>query len=264
MAHDNQDKFCKRVKELYQTFFTNVKVLDAGSLDINGNNRMYFDNSEYLGIDLGEGNNVDEVCAVEDLSIKEHGQFDTIISTEMLEHAKNWDEALENMYYLLKDGGLLLITCATDGRSEHGTTGNQEWASPFSNGYYKNISAEMFASVITPEMFDVYELNTDTVNSDLQFYGVKKTKRVNLKDLEKLAIAMQESEKIIELNLLEELNDIKNSASEYFPTMAISYELFAPMHKAAMTDLLIGDYVYLKLGYCSLGVRGKTFHLKVK
>ena len=43
----------------YGNLFKNKKVLDIGSLDINGSNRFLFEDCNYLGIDVGEGKNVD-------------------------------------------------------------------------------------------------------------------------------------------------------------------------------------------------------------
>lgn len=172
MAHQNQQMFCIKVKKLYPEFFKNVSVLDVGSLDIIGNNRSLFTDSEYIGIDLGEGRNVDVVCVIEDY--QPNRQFDTIISTEMLEHCFNWEDALLRMYELLKSGGLFLLTCAGEGRGEHGTTEHDAWASPFTNDHYFNFSNQDFASIIEPKMFQTYHLHQDILAHDLQFYGIKK------------------------------------------------------------------------------------------
>ena len=50
MAHTNQILYCESVKAKYPQFFKGVKVLDIGSLDINGSNRYLFENSDYLGM----------------------------------------------------------------------------------------------------------------------------------------------------------------------------------------------------------------------
>ena len=178
MAHGNQQDFCLMVKKLYPEYFTGKTVLDVGSLDVSfppfppGNNKILFTDCDYIGLDIGEGKNVDVVCAIEDYAPQK--RFDVVISTEMLEHAVNWQSALERMYELLKSGGLFLLTCAGEGRSEHGTTENAAWASPHTNNYYCNVSDRMFSAVIDPNLFDVYYLKNDKQNFDLQFYGIKK------------------------------------------------------------------------------------------
>jgi len=60
MAHLQQQNFVKKVKEKYPKFFTDVSVLDIGSLDINGNVKHFFSHPyRYVGVDLCEGKNVD-------------------------------------------------------------------------------------------------------------------------------------------------------------------------------------------------------------
>jgi hypothetical protein len=98
--------------------------------------------------------------------------IDTIISTECLEHDKFWKLTLITMYNTLKPGGLLIVTAGGDGREEHGTKENHSWCSPATNDYYMNVSNQMFASVLNPEMFQVYHLAQS--NKDLQFFGIKK------------------------------------------------------------------------------------------
>jgi hypothetical protein len=61
MAHKQQIEFCQKIKNSHSSFFSNKRVLDVGSLDVNGNNRYLFDNCEYTGIDIGNGKNVDIV-----------------------------------------------------------------------------------------------------------------------------------------------------------------------------------------------------------
>ena len=50
--------------------------------------------------------------------------FDTVISTEMLEHDPHWRESVQRMIELVKAervrlGRPLIITCAAPGRGEH-------------------------------------------------------------------------------------------------------------------------------------------------
>lgn len=179
MSHKNQRDFCKSVRRKYSQYFYRIKVLDVGSLDINGNNKYLFRNaifpfikSDYLGIDIVKGKNVHCVTKACDFLLPIVNYYDTIISTEMLEHDKTWKESLIFMYQAVKPGGLLLITCAGDGREEHGTTKHHAWTSPGTNDYYCNISNEMFSNILKPKMFTIYHLEQN--NTDLQFYGFKK------------------------------------------------------------------------------------------
>lgn len=106
MAHTQQREFCLSVKEKYPDMFKGVSVLDVGSLDINGNNRyLFYEGSEptsYVGIDVGEGKNVDIVCKGHEYS--PGNQFDVVISTECFEHDQHWKETVKNCIALTKPG----------------------------------------------------------------------------------------------------------------------------------------------------------------
>lgn len=135
MAHPQQVNFCLRIKHRWPHLFENKRVLDCGSLDINGNNRYLFSGGSYIGIDLFAGPNVDTVSLIHEYS----GEFDVVISTECFEHDANFDKTFQRMIEMLSPTGLLLFTCATKGRPEHGTIGHEEYASPGTNNYYRNI-----------------------------------------------------------------------------------------------------------------------------
>jgi len=173
MAHKEQIDFCISVKNKYPEKFINSKVLDIGSLDINGNNRYLFENPNYTGIDIGEGNNVDIVCKGHEFKSKE--KFDLIISTECLEHDKHWRETLLNAYNLLKKNGLLIISCAAPGREEHGTFKSSSFCSPFTQDYYRNIGENDFKEVLDlDKLFIDFELKEEhNTMHDLYFYGIK-------------------------------------------------------------------------------------------
>ncbi len=176
MAHIQQIEYCSRIRDKFPERFNNAFVLDIGSLDINGNNRYLFTNPTYIGIDIGEGNNVDFVCKGHEY--KSSMPFDVIVSTECFEHDQHWKETLQNAFNLLAPDGLLLFTCATTGRAEHGTTrSGTAWASPFShvefNEYYKNLTVEDIRSALDLTLFKDYEFEINTDSHDLYFYGIK-------------------------------------------------------------------------------------------
>lgn len=192
MAHKEQKQFCKLVKKLHPSYFRRVNVVDVGSLDINGNNRYLFSRSNYKGIDVYAGKNVDMVGtahemlpkAVGDLSIEVNSRysrrtagavlFDTIISTECLEHDKYFALSLQAMYECLNHNGLLLITAAGEYRAEHGTTEHHAWTSPGTNDFYRNVTNEMFIEVLPPQLFTAYFINQNKRNFDFQFFWIKK------------------------------------------------------------------------------------------
>jgi autotransporter strand-loop-strand O-heptosyltransferase len=185
MAHIEQRAFCESVKEQFPEFFKNKRVLDIGSLDINGSNRTLFENCDYTGIDVGEGRNVDVVC-VGHLFQGPDNYYDTIISTEVFEHDMFYEKTVENVMRMLKPGGLFLFTCAAPGRPEHGTRRQGEDCAPLLiqisekwADYYKNLIPEDFKKISNfNDMFpnSYFEIkDTDIeIPSDLYFYGFKK------------------------------------------------------------------------------------------
>ena len=73
------------------------RVIEVGSLDVNGSLRPLMESynpKEYIGVDVAKGPGVDRICKVENL-IEEMGQnvVDVVISTELLEHIKDWKKA---------------------------------------------------------------------------------------------------------------------------------------------------------------------------
>lgn len=183
MAHLNQYKFCERVSAIYPEFFDSVRVLDVGSMDINGNNRPHFKNSKFLGIDIGEGPNVDIICSGHLFSVKNNSEkFNTIISTECFEHDAYYRETITNIVKnLLLPGGMFLFSCATTGRPEHGTTRTSPFDSPFTNDYYKNLTEEDIKEFLDLDFyFSDYSFSTNNETKDLYFWGIKRKEDVDV------------------------------------------------------------------------------------
>ena len=169
--HFEVDYFVQKVKHLHPEHFKGKRVLEVGSLNINGSVRQYFEKCEYTGIDLGIGEGVDIVCKAHEHKRPYH--YQTIISTEMLEHDYHWVASLLTMHTNLKGGGMLILTCAAPGRKEHGTKRTSPTDSPFTTDYYRNISISDFYSVLPPSMFMEYHIEYQRGDKDLCFYGIK-------------------------------------------------------------------------------------------
>lgn len=97
------------------------KILEVGSLDINGGVRNIVKGRKpesFIGTDFMDGPGVDAVVDAVDL-VKTYGEnsFDTVISTEMLEHAEHWRECVTNMKRVCKDW--LIITTRSPGFGHH-------------------------------------------------------------------------------------------------------------------------------------------------
>ncbi len=75
---------------------------------------------EYVGTDIEAGRFVDRVVSVYEL-VDTFGKesFDVVISTEMLEHVRDWRLAVDNMLSVLKPGGTLYVTTVSRGFIYH-------------------------------------------------------------------------------------------------------------------------------------------------
>jgi hypothetical protein len=174
MAHECQMNFVNSVKMKYPNNFENVRVLEIGSYNVNGTVRVFFDKCEYVGIDVMLGDCVDVVCSGHEYC--DDRMYDTIITCEMFEHNPHWIETWNNILKLTKSGGLVVMTCATTGRGEHGTkrtSPTQSLSSELYGDYYMNLTENDFRSITDIEgVFD--EFGFSVVNTDLYFYGKKK------------------------------------------------------------------------------------------
>jgi len=178
MAHQQQFEFIKRLKQKFPDSFYNKKVLEVGSLNINGSIRVFFNLCDYLGIDVGPGPGVDLVCDGQSLDSPDE-TYDTVGSCECFEHNPYWVETFRNMYRMTKPGGLVFMTCATTGRAEHGTTRTSPHDSPLTVGigweYYKNLTQQDFLDNLNiKDMFSQHEFQIGFPHPDLYFYGIKK------------------------------------------------------------------------------------------
>jgi SAM-dependent methyltransferase len=98
-------------------------VLEVGSRNMNGSLRSHveaFGPASYLGVDVFPGPGVDEICDAEQLA-ERYGQdaFDLVISTEMLEHVCNWRQVIDNLKFVVRPGGVVLITTRSRGFPFH-------------------------------------------------------------------------------------------------------------------------------------------------
>lgn len=99
----------------------NLKVLDVGSYDVNGNYREIFETKgiEYIGLDMEQGPNVDIVpkntYKWEELKTDE---FDIVVSGQALEHIEFFWKTMEEIVRVTKKDGIICII-APNGFSEH-------------------------------------------------------------------------------------------------------------------------------------------------
>ena len=181
MSHKQQRDFITKLKEKFPNNFKDIKMLEIGSLDINGSIREYFENCNYIGYDVGEGKLVDVVY--DGITFRaEDVEFDTTGSCNCFEHNPNWVSNFKDMHRILKSGGLHFISVPTTGCPEHGTEKEKSGDSPLTiakgegwKDYYKNLTEEDFRENFNlDEMFSEYKFEVNDEVHDLYFYGIKK------------------------------------------------------------------------------------------
>ncbi len=97
------------------------RIIEVGSLKINGSVRdivMAHNPDFYIGVDFIAGEGVDKTMNAEYLTEEfDENSFDTVISTEMLEHAVNWQKCVNEMKTICKKW--LIITTRSPGFGYH-------------------------------------------------------------------------------------------------------------------------------------------------
>lgn len=175
MAHKQQLEFIANISNTFPDFFVGKHVLEIGSLDINGSIRALFRECDYVGIDVAPGTGVDVVCEGQNYDGLDDS-FDVVISCEVMEHNPHWVKTLKNMVRLCRPGGLVVMTCATLGRREHGTARTSPDASPLTVelgwDYYRNLTAFDFRKEgATKGVSHVFAYNWES--RDLYLVGIK-------------------------------------------------------------------------------------------
>jgi SAM-dependent methyltransferase len=108
---------------LAQSEIENKDVIEIGSMDINGSVRALVERlkpKSYVGVDVTKGPCVDVTCNAEDLvHAFKLESFDVLISTEMVEHVRNWKKVIGNFKKVVKPGGIILLTTRSIGFPYH-------------------------------------------------------------------------------------------------------------------------------------------------
>jgi glycosyltransferase involved in cell wall biosynthesis len=138
------------------------QILEVGSFDVNGSVRPIIEAhgpASYLGVDGGPGPRVDKVVDCCDL-VDTFGpdSFDVVVTTEMLEHVRDWQTCIRNLCEVLRPGGLLVITTRSAGFPYH----------PHPEDHWR-YSVEGFREILRRVGFDELDLYPDP---DTQLPGI--------------------------------------------------------------------------------------------
>ena len=176
MAHHNQLMFIAIASRHLRENWAGAKILEIGAHDINGSIRPFFDGSDYTGVDLSEGKGVDLVSSGHELRFPD-ASFDLTVSCECFEHNPEWGATFTNMCRMTKPGGIVMFTCASTGRLEHGTIRTTPKSSPGTQAigwdYYKNLKKSDFSRFDLRSIFRSFAFFRNDVSKDLCFIGEK-------------------------------------------------------------------------------------------
>lgn len=139
-------------------------ILEIGSRDINGGIRDLFPGWHFTGIDTTPGPGVDIVADGGTYDV-EGRLFDLVICAETFEHARNWEDIIENAYLRLKNGGKFIGTAAGIGRPPHKCTGEPMPNPP--TEYYENIDPEKLRAALESAKF--YNITIDVQAEDVRW-----------------------------------------------------------------------------------------------
>lgn len=258
MAHIQQQEFMKTVLSNLK-FTSPLKVVDFGSLDINGGVRQLIESSwSYTGIDLEIGPNVDIACPGQLIDLQSE-QFDICFSSELFEHTPFWKEIFAQMCRLTKPGGLVIFTCAGVGRKEHGTSRSDGgYSSPFTvsrgDEYYRNVPKSEAEKAIAKRYWFANSGFYEEYNiHDLYFVGVRR-------DGNSLPF---EIENDLFQNLAKEYPvkfwKVQNYGAKYFPLILIeNYFQLKNWLKSSVRGALFNLYVNTGLRRFRIRIRRKT------
>jgi SAM-dependent methyltransferase len=176
MSHPEQLEFMRLAYSSLPHSLKSGKYLEIGSYDVNGTIRNVFEHAtEYIGVDLKAGPGVDLVCFGHEVLLPD-STFDVSVSAECFEHDEHWVATFRNMVRLTKPGGVIIFSCASSGRPEHGTRRSDPKLSPGTQDlgldYYKNLSESDFRSEIEFEdLFSDHHFWYLPSHGDLYFMG---------------------------------------------------------------------------------------------
>lgn len=149
-----------------------LRVLDIGGRDLNGNTRGLFPNANpYTVVDLRPGNGVDVVAdaATWDFRSAGYGPYDLVLCTETFEHAEHWREIIATAWAILRPGGWLIFTCAGPGRPEH--SGVEAVWGLIGDEWYANVSPQEIRAELEHQGWT--DIEARTLGLDTQGRAVK-------------------------------------------------------------------------------------------
>ena len=149
--------------------------LEIGSFEVNGSVRQLLNARKHIGVDLIDGPGVDVVGFGHQVQLG-FESFDCVIALETFEHDPHFEHTFANMIRHAKPNGIVIFTCASKGRLEHGTERTTATDSPGTQklglDYYKNLTAKDFRKLECMNKFSKHLFFFNPISCDLYFYGI--------------------------------------------------------------------------------------------
>lgn len=243
------------LKRSYSKFDLKARsILEVGSFNVNGSPRDAIGEGKiksYTGVDMSSGPGVDVVCDASKImdTFGVHA-FDTVISTEMLEHARDWKTPVSQMKKVLCPGGLLLVTTRSPGFPYHPYP-EDNWR--YTKDHFKKIFSDMC----------IIDLENDPEAPGVFLSAIKPTPffEIDLSEIEVIPM-VNDQVRVIKISPYSNYSEYQRAQVETFggfesdiPHWAAGQERFI---KAWMADLP-KDAVILDVA-CGDGVGLRTFH----
>ena len=123
--HDSAKTNFIKFADTYLKFFDNPKILELGSLDINGSAKELIKSKvNYIGVDLCSGKNVDVVLDDPYKFPFENESIDIVITTSTFEHIEFFWLTYLEILRILKPKGLFYLNSPTNGNFHRHPTDN--------------------------------------------------------------------------------------------------------------------------------------------
>lgn len=124
------------------------RVVEIGAYDINGSAREVFGAvaSEYVGVDHRPGPGVDVVSLAHAYAPAK--PFDVALCCQVLEHDPYWSATLIHLCWLVRAGGIVVVTCAGPGYPHHELDTSPGYDAGAAEHHYRNVSAAEVADML--------------------------------------------------------------------------------------------------------------------
>ena len=158
----------RAVEERLKSIDPPRSVVEFGSKNVNGSVRPLFRDAQFVGVDIVPGPCVDVV--MDAASFKPALRPTCVVSCEVLEHAENAQDIVKNAVDILEPGGVVIITCASEGRAPHSAVDGGQLRE---GEFYRNVSPQQLLLWLELAGAERVKVAHDTALGDAYAMGFK-------------------------------------------------------------------------------------------